>query len=151
MVLLVLGIGLGLVLPVMDTGLGGDALDRDVRRLRGMIMQARERAMLDGEPWRIVLPVRPSPDSVERSSGDRMTVFLSSDRIRIQGVEWPAADRYQTSGAAEITFLPNGLADPVFIHIGPDREQGRTVTLKAFNPRIRIDNGYAHFSEQENS
>lgn len=143
MVLAVIGIGLGLVVPVIGDGLFGAGADGQVRRLLAMVGQAREQAMLDGKIWTISMDVGPVEDDPEGPMRvERELVFRPKGETRVIGVHWLSTGQDQTSGRASITFRPNGLVDPVLIHVGPSEGEGKTVMVRAFNPRPRVENGY---------
>ncbi|WP_462324771.1 prepilin-type N-terminal cleavage/methylation domain-containing protein [Desulfoplanes sp.] len=144
MVLFIIGLTLGLVLPGMDKIFAGDSLRTTVNRVLSGVDQARSQAMLDREPWLLVIDTSQTMEPDEETALDReeRTIVLRPD----EGTRFRDVVLFRTGGVIEgemaaLAFLPNGLAEPALIHCLAEDGRIQTIYLKSFNPRPVVVSG----------
>ena len=113
-VMLILVAMLGLVLPQASSVFVRNDLKTSSRRLAGAVAYARSQAMLE---------------RVEQ----QLTLDLDAKK---------AQNEQLNSGQVALRFQPKGLVEPAVIHLAGSGERVQTISIKAFNGRCVIQDGY---------
>ncbi len=147
LVLFIVGLSLGLILPGMDRIFGDDSLRASVNRVLSGADQARSQAMLDGEPWFLVIDTATGlePDGSGKKAvlnKKKHTILLRPDKgTRFRDVTLVLTRDVIEGEEVALSFLPNGLAEPALIHCLARDGRVQTICLKAFNPRSVVVSG----------
>lgn len=144
MVLFIVGLTLGLVLPGMDKVFSGDPLRITVNRVLSGANQARNQAMLDREPWRLIIDASQSLDTEDATflnQDDHTLLLRPEEGTRFRDVILIRTGEVIEGERVDLVFLPNGLAEPALIHCLADDGRIQTIYLKSFNPRPVVLSG----------
>ena len=144
MVLFILALTTGLVLPDVGRLFQGDVLKTSVNRLVSAVAQTRSQAMLDGEPWVLVIDTSGDQEPQKSMSIDRTrkAIFVRAEEgARFRDVALIRTGDVLTEEQVPLVFQPDGLAEPALVHCESADGVVTTVYLKAFNPRPMIIDG----------
>ena len=138
MVLFILALTTGLVLPDVGRLFQGDALKTSVNRLVSAAAQTRSQAMLDREPWVLLIDTTEDQESQKPVSIDRTRkeIFVRAEEGAVfRDVALIRTGDVLSQERVPLVFQPDGLAEPVLVHCRSTKGLVTTVYLKAFNPR----------------
>jgi Tfp pilus assembly protein FimT len=144
MVLFIIGLTLGLVLPGMDKVFSGDPLRTTVNRVLSGANQARNQAMLDREPWTLIIDASQSQnmeDTTPLNPGDQTLILRPEKGTRFRDVLLIRTGEVIEGERVGLVFLPSGLAEPALIHCLAEDGRIQTIYLKSFNPRPVVLSG----------
>ncbi|MFP4070967.1 MAG: Tfp pilus assembly protein FimT/FimU [Desulfovibrionales bacterium] len=150
-VVLILSIGVGLLMPRFSSGLFVNDTKLSLRRIKAAVTDARNTAMIAGKSQTLVLEfgqdggkscwwleqVEPAADASQGFREPKKTCL--PDGIRLSRVQKSDGKVFE-SGRVPLLFLPNGLTEPVFLHLGTGQEI-TTVAVKPFNARVEVMQG----------
>jgi hypothetical protein len=171
MVMLVITVTLGLVLPQLSAMLFQSDLSAGLRRISGVFAHARSQAMVENEPWAVVLDLDAgelwASPAVDADPEEIMNVFdttydpygehepVVQARRALKGMRlagaYVGAEDLETDGVVVIRVIPRGLIEPSLIHLELQGEQDpvRTLRIKPFNGRVEIYEGALGFEDLE--
>jgi len=146
-VMLILTAMLGLVLPGASSVFVRNDLKTSARRLAGAVAYARSQAMLERRVQELTLDLdggtfwtSPMLDSDESDLEPTRKQTLEGE-VRFLNVR-KAQDEERSSGRVALRFQPKGLAEPAVIHLVGSGERVQTLSIKPFNGRCVIQDGY---------
>ncbi len=144
-VLCILAVTSALAVPKIEPLLRRQELKSAVRALAAAAAEARERAMLDGEPWGLALDLDDGlywtarlgelgmTRTAKELASEGKAKSLPED-VRVKRLEKRDADPVET-GRAVIGFLPMGLSEPCVLTIAADGQE-RLLALVACSGRL---------------
>ncbi len=146
-VLLVITVFLGLVLPELSSALFRSDLKSSTRRLAGAVAHARNQAMLEGRLWELVLDLDANSfwaaalDESASANLDSIKKRTLAGDVRFMDVKKLPEDT-KINGLVSLHFHPKGLAEPAVIHLAGPGDRIQTLSIKAFNGRLAVQEGY---------
>ena len=145
-VVLILSIGLGLTLPMVKAGLMGNDFKAALRRLQGIVSEARYQAVMQRKPLTLTVSfpgraegratyhVKPAGGEGETKSAGSRPLFRGN--ARLAALE-KGNDPPRSSGEAGLRYLAQGLAEPAIFHLVAD-DKKYLVKQQAFSPRLLV-------------
>ena len=153
-VLLLLVVVLGLVLPEASSLFTDSDLRTSARRLAGSVAGARNEAMLGGRIQELVIdlesgsfwiaPAGEVEEGRKPGSGKRTL----AGQVRFLDIR-KGEDETRNTGRVALRFHPKGLVEPAVIHLKGAGNRVRTLSIKPFNGRLSIEDGYVGGGEAE--
>ena len=143
--LAILALAAGLVLPRLPDR-GGLALDAAAAQLRDALGFGRERAILGGGRWRLVVDMdagrwalgRPRRDGgLDAPVGPLGSPVTLPSPVRVLAVSGAGAPEVR-GGTAIVDLSPEGDALPVRIELGDDRGRTRSIVLSPALARAEV-------------
>ncbi len=142
-VIVILGIGLGLMLPYLQQNFLGNEFKNSLRRLQGITSELRYKAMLNKKPQvlNIELAGQDSKSKYWISSGqekvqEKQKKNLLKNNVQLLAVQVKNKNP-QTTGKTKIRFLPKGMAEPSKL-ILLSKKQRYIVIIQSFSPKILV-------------
>lgn len=147
-VIVLFSIGLGLVFPLMDSGLVKNDFKNNMRHLQGLINEIRNKSILDNRRMRLIIELSTAgetktaywleTDSQEiQKPAEEDIKYLFSGNIQLLAVQKQAGP-LKTSGRAIINFSPQGLVEPTDLYIISNGDKYR-VFICPFSTRLKIN------------
>jgi hypothetical protein len=145
-VVLILAIGLGLTVPMVSAGLMGNDFKAGLRRLQGILNEARYQAVIERKALALTVSFpersgeraiyRLAPAQKKRAADQAGYRPLFRGDVRLAALQL-GEQPPQSSGHARLRFLAQGLAEPATFHLVSDGNRYR-VRLQAFSPRLIV-------------
>ncbi len=143
MVLSLIGLTLFFTVPRFQQVLAPGHTEKAIRWLMAHSASARVKAVTKQTRLTLHVGIRENrlwftekTMSKEEALLAQKKALVLEETVRISGVEVPG--RQETvSGTAEISFYPDGHADPAFIHLKEKGERQITLFIEPFLPKIR--------------
>jgi len=141
----ILALAAALILPRLPDR-GGLALDAAAGELRDALGFGRERAILGGARWRLVVDMdkgqwtlgRARPDGgVDAPAGPLASPVTVPAPVRVLAVRAGGAPEVH-GGTAIVNLSPEGDPEPVRVELGDDRGRVRSVVLAAAVARAEV-------------
>ncbi|GEM_PF-2256893 len=153
-VIVILGIGLGLMVPYIQQDFFGNDFKTSLRRLQGIVNELRYQAMIDKKAQTLAIEFsNQKKDSTSRywistnqekeKEKHKRELFTSDSRLIAVKVMNQSP---KTSGKAKISFLPKGMVQPSKLIVA-NKGKKYVITIQAFSPKILVHKG----TEQEGS
>lgn len=132
----VIGIMLGLLVPRLGLFSSEGDLKAALRTLSGLLAEGRNQAMMNGQPRQVRMDLESGRCWLEGTQGTQGIRGRRSlpDGLRAVSVSFQRSEPI-TSGVADITILPSGLARPTLIVLRGGN-QAYTLSVRAFDARL---------------